>query len=320
MSHLLESLMYVNNVAGERYIPWHGLGVGVDEAQTSKEAIKIAGLDWEVHSKPIYNDKGIEIPNYKANTRSTDDSVLGIVSNRYKIVQNSEAFDFTDSLVGEGCTYETAGSLMNGKKIFLTTKLPGTKIVGDDFENFIVFTNSHDGLGSIQACMAPVRVVCNNTLNLALNNASRKWTTRHLGDIQSKLDEAKHTLQLAHEYMDKFAVVADQMANTTVREAEVAQILDSIYAVPEDASDRIKANAAKKKEDFMIYMFAPDILKFKDTAWGVINAASDFATHSTPARQTTNFQENRFNNLLNGDIIIDKVFARLMNEKVLKTA
>jgi phage/plasmid-like protein (TIGR03299 family) len=320
MSHEVESMFYVSNEENGRFVPWHGLGTPVKEAQTSKEAIKVAGLDWTVESKPIYSDKGIEIPGFKANTRNIDDKVLGIVSNRYRIVQNSDAFDFTDSLIGEEVKYETAGSLCGGKRIFLLAKLPDKKILDDDFDNYICFTNSHDGKGAIEACMTPTRVVCQNTLNLALSKATRKWSTRHTGNIESKLAEAKHTLQLAEEYMNELAIVADQMANTTVTESEVVSMLDEIYPMSEDISDRAKRTINQKKNDFMVCMLSPDILKFKNTAWGVINAASDFSTHKAPARLTSNYQENKFNKLLDGDKIIDKVFAKLMTEKVLKKA
>lgn len=319
MSHEVETMFYTSNEENGRFVPWHGLGTPVEEAQTSKEAIKIAGLDWKVEAKPIYNDKGIEIPGYKANTRDIDDKVLGLVSNRYKLVQNSEAFDFTDSLIGGDVKYETAGSLLGGKRIFLLARLPEKKILGDDFDNYICFTNSHDGTGAIQACMTPVRVVCQNTLNLALDKATRKWSTKHIGNIESKMEEARHTLQLADQYMDNLAVVADQMANTKVTESEVATILDELYPVSEDATDRVKRTVNQKKEDFMICMFAPDILKFQGTAWGVINAASDFSTHVAPARMTSTYQENKFNGILNGDVVIDKVFEKLMREKILKS-
>ena len=322
MAHEVENMFYNWGKTEEehkRLVPWHGLGVAVEEAQTSKEAIKIAGLDWKVEAKPIYNDKGIEIPGYKANTRDIDDKVLGLVSNRYKLVQNSEAFDFTDSLIGGDVKYETAGSLLGGKRIFLLARLPEKKILGDDFDNYICFTNSHDGTGAIQACMTPVRVVCQNTLNLALGKATRKWSTKHIGDIESKMEEARQTLQLADQYMENLALVAEQMANTKVTEGEVAMILDELYPISEDATDRVKRTLNQKKEDFMVCMFAPDILKFKDTAWGVINAASDFSTHVAPARMTSTYQENKFNGILNGDIVIDKVFEKLMKEKVLKS-
>lgn len=304
----------VETMFSVREVPWHGLGTIVQDAPNSREAIKLAGLDWTVESQPLFLDNGIEVPNHKANVRSTDNKVLGIVTDRYQIVQNSEAFDFTDALIGEDCRYETAGSLFGGKKIFLLAKMPERKILGDEFDPYICFTNSHDGMGAIRACMTPVRVVCNNTLNLALSTSKRQWSTKHIGDLESKLGEARHTLQLANEYMDNLAVVADQLANTTVTDEQVAALLSELFPVEEDASDRRKANAQEMQTRFMTCMFAPDIMKFKGTAWQVVQAASDFATHIAPKRMTSTYQENNFNRVLDGHIIIDKVFSRMMQK------
>ena len=158
---------------------------------------------------------GTKISNYKANVRSSDGKVLGVVSDRYKIVQNAEAFEFTDSLIGGEVHYETAGSLNGGKKIWLLAKLPDTEIAGDKTEPYLCFSNTHDGSGAIRVCMTPIRVVCNNTLNLALDNAKRSWSVRHTGDIRRKAHEARACLYLAHNYIQSLAERADRMANTT---------------------------------------------------------------------------------------------------------
>ena len=319
MSHEVENIFYVSNEENGRFKPWHGLGVEVAEALTSEEAIKVAGLDWTVEQKPLFTQIGDikkEIKGSFANVRSSDESVLGIVSGKYKIVQNADAFSFTDSLIGEGCTYETAGSLKNGRKVFLLAKMPERKILDDDIEPFVCFTNTHDGTGAVRACMTPIRIVCNNTLNLALSTAKRSWSTRHMGDINSKLEEAKISLELANKYMDELSNAADMLVNTKVEEEEVTKIIDNIFTVKEDDSDRKKRNAQEMKDQFMVCMFAPDILKFKDTAWGVINAATDFADHSKPLRNSSTYQERNFNNILNGHYVVDEVFMQLLENRV----
>lgn len=312
MAHEVEQMFYTSNEENERFVPWHGLGTPVEKSPNSADAIKLAGLDWKVESSPIYTENNIIIPGYKANKRDNDGKVLGIVSDRYKIVQNNEAFDFTDSLIGEGCTYETAGSLKGGRKVFLLAKLPQKEILGDAVDPYVCFTNSHDGTGAIQACATPVRVVCNNTLNLALNSATRKWSTKHVGNIESKLEEARHTLQLMDTYMNNLSVTADQLAHTKVTEAEVAAILDEIFPEEEDMSDRKKTNIKEVKNDIMVCMFAPDILKFKDTGWGAINGFADWVSHYKASRESDTFQERRFNKILDGHIVLDKAFEKLM--------
>ena len=174
----------VETMFSVRETPWHGLGRIVMDAPASREALELAGLDWQVESRNIYSGTGAMIPGYRANVRSTDDAVLGVVSDRYRIVQNEEAFQFTDDLLGEGVTYETAGSLQGGKKVWMLAKLPEKYIIaGDEVTPYLVFFNSHDGSSGVKVAMTPVRVVCQNTLNLALGTAKRIWTARHTENV-----------------------------------------------------------------------------------------------------------------------------------------
>ena len=162
----------VETMFSVRETPWHGLGRIIMDAPASREALELAGLDWQVESRYIYSSTGAMIPGYRANVRSTDDAVLGVVSDRYRIVQNEEAFQFTDDLLGEGVTYETAGSLQGGKKVWMLARLPRKYLIaGDQVVPYLVIFNSHDGSSGVKVAMTPIRVVCQNTLNLALNTA-----------------------------------------------------------------------------------------------------------------------------------------------------
>ena len=186
----VETMFYV------REAPWHGLGVRVESALNSEDALVMSGLNWNVIQKPIMTASGNLIPGYKANIRDTDNRVLGVVTDRYRVVQNSEAFAFTDALLGEGVRYETAGSLQDGKKIWILAKLPDKYIIeGDQIDPYLVFSSSHDGSGSIKVAMTPIRVVCQNTLNLAMSTAKRSWSTIHIGDLAAKMDEAHNQIR-----------------------------------------------------------------------------------------------------------------------------
>lgn len=187
----------VETMFSVRETPWHGLGRIIMDAPASREALELAGLDWQVESRNIYSDTGAMIPGYRANVRSTDDAVLGVVSDRYRIVQNEEAFQFTDDLLGEGVTYETAGSLQGGKKVWMLARLPRKYLIaGDQVEPYLVIFNSHDGSSGVKVAMTPIRVVCQNTLNLALNTAKRSWTARHTENVLLRVQDARETLQL----------------------------------------------------------------------------------------------------------------------------
>lgn len=309
MSHEIEQMFSAN-----REKPWHYEMTKdrtkiLENAPTSKDAIELAGLNWIVEGKPIYDENEKEIYGFKANTRSSDNSILGIVTNKYKVVQNFEAFDFTDNLIGEEMFYETAGSLKNGKTIWLLGKLSEKYIVGDKFEPYVCFTNSHDGTGAIKIAMTPIRVVCNNTLNMAISGAKRIWSTKHMGNMNAKLAEARHTLALANNYMENLAIEADKLANTKMDEDEVIKTLNEMFPLDEDASDRQKQNVQNAKDGIMYCMLRPDLVQFLNTRWGFINAVSDFVGHASPARMTDNYEENNWGRIINGHPIFDKAVS-----------
>ena len=313
MAANVESMFYV------RQVPWHGLGTMVQEAPTSEDALRMAELDWRVEQTPVFTDAGIEIPGYKANRRDTDGSILGIVSDRYKIVQNTEAFEFTDAIVGETedgvVKYETAGSLCGGKRIWLLAKMPTKKVLDDDVEPYMFFSNSHDGTGAIKVGMTPVRIVCANTLAIALNTAKRQWSTKHVGDMQSKLEEAKLCLRMADSYMANLDVEADRLANAKLYREQIEEILDEMFPADDNTSERKKNNIVQFKNQFWTAYNMPDIQKFEDSAWMAVNAMSDVITHSAPRRNTASYNENRWGKIMDGHIVFDQ-FVSMVNKKI----
>lgn len=308
--HCVESMFSV------REKPWHyeltkDATKIIQTAPTSADALRFAALDWTVEPKPIYDSFGNEIKNFKANTRSSDNSVLGIVTDRYKIVQNAEAFDFTDSLIGGDVRYETAGSLKNGKTIWLLAKMGDKEILGDKFEPYVCFTNSHDGTGAVKVCMTPIRVVCNNTLNFALTNAKRCWSTKHMGDISAKMSEAQHTLGLADDYMAALGEDIERLANKSISNDEIKEILDELFPIIESDSQIKKDRAKSARDSIMVCYFAPDVVKFNGTAYGFLNAVTDFVGHAKPNRNTADYEANNWGRIMNGHAIVDAVYDKL---------
>ena len=210
---------------------WHGLGEIIKDAPTSEDAIRIAGLDWDVIPKPIYDEFGRELPGYKVNIRSSDNMALGIVTDRYKVVQNREAFAFTDELLGQGVRYETAGSLSSGKRVWMLARMENTWLAEEEISPFMVFTNSHDGTGAIRVAMTPVRVCCENTLNLALKTADRHWSCVHKGDIMSKLEEARFTLASAERYMKALEEEFGELKLKKVTDKQVEDMTDKLLEI-----------------------------------------------------------------------------------------
>lgn len=307
MAAEVETMFYV------RETPWHGLGKRVSEAPSSKDALILAGLNWKVKQEPIYTNKNEEIVGYKANVRNTDRKVLGVVTDRYKVIQNEEAFAFTDALLGEGVKYETAGSLQDGRKVWLLGRMPQEYIIsGERISPYLVFSNTHDGTGAVKVCVTPIRVVCNNTLNLALTTAKRSWTMVHTGDIKGKLQEAQDTLFKAQDYMDKLGVAFDELRMKKLSDKQVMEYIQILLPIEDGTSAQQVRNMNKLREDMkMRYFDAPDLKGLGKNGYRFINAVSDFATHSEPLRKTSNYKENLFSRIMDGNVIIDKAYQML---------
>lgn len=300
----VESMFYV------RETPWHGLGVCVEEAISSEEALRVSGLDWRVLQEEIYTDQQECIKGHRANIRDTDRKVLGVVTERYKVIQNEETFAFTDELLGSGVRYETAGSLQEGKKVWLLARMPREYIIsGERISPYLVFSNTHDGSGAVRVAITPIRVVCNNTLNLALNTAQRSWSMIHTGDIRGKMQEAKDTLFMAEKYMDELGKEFESLRNKELSDVQVKEYIEMLLPLDENATSMQVKNIKRMREDMSArYFKAPDLMNIGNNAFRFINAVSDFATHGEPLRRTANYKENMFSRTIEGNPLIDKAY------------
>ena len=290
--------------------PWHGLGTMVAEAPNSKDALRLAGLNWKVLQEPVYTENEELIQGYKANVRDTDRKVLGVVTDRYKVIQNEEAFALTDTLLGEGVRYETAGSLQEGRRVWMLARLPREFIIGGErISPYMVFSNTHDGSGAVKTALTPISVVCNNTLNLALRTAKRSWSMIHTGDISGKIEEAKNTLLLADEYMTALGQEFEDLRKIKLSEKQVLDYIKILLPMEENYSLLQKRGVEKLRADMkMRYFDAPDLKDVGNNGYRFVNAVSDFATHSTPRRKTANYKENIFARTADGNPMIDRAY------------
>lgn len=293
-----------------RRTPWNGLGKDVSGAVDSEEAIRLAGLNWNVTQSNVYAENGTQAPGFKINVRETDGKVLGVVSDRYKIVQNSEAFSFTDALLGEGVKYETAGSINGGRRVWMLAKLEGRLITDEKVDPYLVFTNTHDGSGAIRVAITPIRVWCQNTLNLALKQAKREWSCTHKGDINEKMNEARLTLLNAEQYLQRLENEVGTLKLQKMTDDQVMKAIKMLFPLDEAETSSVKINNVLKKRMALeqIYFDAPDLKAIEKSKFRLVNAVSDFATHSRPARLTANYQEKLFMQTVDGNPLIDKAY------------
>lgn len=300
MAANVESMFYV------RETPWHGLGTKVKEAPASNDALILA----EVLQEPIFTAASEPIEGYKVNVRDSDRKVLGVVTDRYKVIQNNEAFAFTDELLGEGVRYETAGSLQGGKKVWLLAHMPREYIIsGEQISPYLVFSNTHDGSGAIKVALTPIRVVCQNTLNLALAKANRCWSMIHTGDIHEKMQEARDTLLRAENYMKELGQEFENLRMKKLSDRQVTEYIEILLPLEDNSTPQQTKNIRKLREDMkMRYFDAPDLQHVGKNAYRFVNAVSDFATHAEPLRKTANYKENLFARTMEGNPLIDKAY------------
>ena len=298
----------------ERRPVWSGLGTDISRCSNISEALFVSGLDFTVRQENIQTSEACPIPldGFRANIKD-DGTPLGIVSTKYKVVQNADAFAFLDSLVEEGMKFERAGGLQNGRKVFVLARMPDKYIIsGEHISPYIVFINSHDGTGSIKILMTPVRMICLNMLNLALRNAVRSWSAVHSGNVSYKLEDAKNTLLYADRYMQELGVTIEELKQQPVSDAKVLELVDVLLPTNDSMSDTQRKNVGLQRKDLLErYFHAPDLAPLNRTAYRFINAVSDHATHADPIRRRENYNEALFNRSVEGNALVDRAYHLL---------
>lgn len=173
----------------------------------------------------------IETPNAFATYRTDLNIPLGVVKNKYTIVQNTDAFTFFDNAIGKDkAIWQTAGSFNKGARIFVSAKLPNNIYVnGDPIENYLVFTNSHDGSSGVKILFIPIRVICQNTLNAAIATSNNYISFRHTNKVHSKIDIASEILGMcdmkAKFLSEQYAFMSKKKMNDETVHSSFAKLI-----------------------------------------------------------------------------------------------
>lgn len=296
---------------------WHNLGMVVDHAMTSAEALEFAQLDWRVVQSEAaffkpgtfmkgFPNHGTFTPSIRGNFREDTGLFLGAVSDRYQVVQNVEAFEFCDALLADGeMKYETAFSLGGGKQVVITAELPKTDLIvdGDELKRYILMSLSHDGTSAIKFGVTTVRVVCANTFGLALEKDGKTikdLSIRHTGKIDEQLQRAREILQLANGGFEANAAIARKLAEKQMARDEWQRMLDILCPIPDaadpDYTETRLANieATRKLIDDNLHNERQAVAK--GSFWAAFNAITEYVDH-LPRRGGTQERkaEARFN-------------------------
>ncbi|MCL2648185.1 MAG: DUF932 domain-containing protein [Phycisphaerales bacterium] len=272
---------------------WHNLGRTIEHAATSAGAINLAGLNWHVAQWPINATDPVSwhttsAPDHVANVRTDTRAILGIVGKGYHVFQNVEAFDFMDSLVGDKLAmFETAGSLKGGRKVWMLARIPKEYRAGPDdlIKPYVLLVNSHDGTSSLRMLPTTVRVVCQNTLNLALRNAgSDGIAIRHRPNLAGRVKEAREKLGIIAARFDQFDEELHAMLATQMTGRRVKRYFDTL--LPAATTDREKINRLQTLTLFNANFENPrnNLPGIRGTAWAAYNAVSEWADHQRTFR------------------------------------
>jgi phage/plasmid-like protein (TIGR03299 family) len=267
---------------------WHDLGQVVDGAMTAEEAIKLANLDYTVQKADVFmktqDDTNVLVDGYYSTYRTDTNQYLGMVKSRYEVVQNKDAFSFFDSIIDSGeAIFETAGALGNGERIFLSAKLPDDFVIGTEkIEKYIMLTNSHNGTSSVVAGLTNVRVVCNNTLQAALNGLENKVSISHIIGAKDKIKEAYKVMGIASKYNLQIEQMFNRMLDFKMSEGDLAtyftKVLKPDYIsinglTQKEMSTRLQ-NAVDMTLDFAYNHPTQKTIETTGTLWGAYNAIS----------------------------------------------
>jgi phage/plasmid-like protein (TIGR03299 family) len=301
-----------------RKLLWDGLGQDVSTANSAREVCEMAGLNYRVQTEAIYTEDGIKIPNMVC-TRRYDDlgngmempsTVYGVVTNRYAPVQNSKGFEFIDSLFGHhGFEVETAGQFGDGKIVWVEAKLPEKVMVDEKICPYLVFTNRHDGQGSVKIFLTPVRVICRNTLNMAIKGAKgRSFSVKHTSSAEMMLEQAKETLDNYHLYLDAMGEKIEQQKRILLSDLHFDQLLGKMIPIDteKDSAKQQERALLARQEIRNIWLTAPDLDGYENSGFKFVNVISDWATHHDPVRRTSGYRDNLFQSTLAGNPYIDK--------------
>ncbi len=309
--------------------PWHGLGKVVTGLQTSKEAIQAAGLDWQV--KKIANEYTIKQGRTKIRmmgrgfqvVREDNNESLGMVGNRWTPQQNREGFEFMDAVIGrKAAVYETAGALGRGEKVWMLARVGGLITLGGDdvVDKYFLIANAHDGTKAIKFAVTTVRVVCANTLHLALTEAEKGekiFSIRHTANAGEKVQKVIDYLGVATKKFEDFADMAKVMTKVKMNTAKFDEFL-GLLGVDTEAEGGKKESTYKDLVNAFETSPGSKLVTAKGTLWGSLNAITYYTNHARPTRVTavSGFKseaESRLNSVWFGS-------GASMNEKALKVA
>lgn len=268
------------------------IGTDITGLKTSEEVLNAASLNYNVIKKDMYlkGEAGnlMTFPDKKFTVIEGTDKVLGVVSSKYEVCQNRDAFSFIDYIGGDevGFEYVKAGETQSGL-IYIIAKIPTINLLGDSVIPYIIFQNSHDGMNSIKATICPLRIICQNQFNVSFKQSPNTVRIIHSSQMDSRMLAAREMMRDVAGYMETFEETAEVLATKKIGYNDVIKVFNDVFEYrPEKMSNRQLQNFEDARNDFLACYNSDDNQNFVGTAWGVMNGAADYLTHHRSVRKT----------------------------------
>jgi phage/plasmid-like protein (TIGR03299 family) len=285
MAHEVEQMMYVGQT------PWHKLGQRFVESPSLEDAIVAAGLDWTVTTEKVFAASG-EIAPALITRRSSDNSILGVVGTNYTPLQNKDAFNFFKPLIeSKEVSIETAGSLRQGKRVFVLAKINRDNSVikgNDEVSKYVLISNSHDGTMAVRVGFTPIRVVCQNTLSMSLNSAASKLIRiRHTKNVNENMEKLREVMNIANAEFEATAEQYRVLASKQIVQADLEKYVKLIFAsskklveVEGDLSTIENKKLLKEIQPLFEQGRGNDMPEIKGTLWSAYNAVTEYLQYN----------------------------------------
>lgn len=303
----------------ENGIPWHTMGTAVKGALTIEDAVAKSGANFEVEKKPAFAEIGEEngIPIYKripegfATVRMDQEWPMAYVGSKYAVIQNAKAFDFFDPLVADGSLkLDTAGCLgLKGERMWILAEVADPMVIvrGDEVSQYIALLNSHDGSCALRIINTPIRIVCQNTQNMALAGAGKDQTMsiRHTTNYDKRLEEARTTIERSLQYFESFGEAARQLAKVKMTEREVDKFIISLFPYKKEVIDKVEheiySTRARNDMSAIKGIFEHErVQSVRGSAWSLYNAVTEWADHYRLPVSTEAQKHNRLKSIVMG--------------------
>lgn len=277
----------VENMFSRKEVPWHRLGKIIQHEPTIEEAIVAAGLDWKVETQALFLADGTKAPS-KATVRTSDNTILGVVGENYQPLQNIDAFKFFNPfLEANQAVLETAGSLRQGKRVWVLAKINKDPLVivpkaDDKVEKYILLAHGHDGLMSVRVGFTPIRVVCANTLAMSINNSgSQLLRVKHTKNLLDNLDKVSEIMNAANASFEATAQQYMALANKDISQADLEKYVKLVFVGPQyEKMEKEGKNPARDVLPKVLNLFETglgnNVLGVRGTYWAAYNAVNEY--------------------------------------------